>query len=369
MSHVTILGMGTCGDLQPLGALARALRERGHEVQFLTIPDYEDLVHPYGVPFVPVGPRLDDLVRRPEFDRLISQKFEISNFWRCARILREAMYEILEDVVRKVTATDIVVFNPIACFGTHLARSLNVPSLRVLAQPMLPSWKEPCSLWMSSGAFPGPINRVSYEVGRLMLLAFNLNRPVGGRKIRIGRWFNPLTDALDESAQLLAASGSLCGNPGDWPAAVEAAGFWFQQPAPGETLPDELQSFLSAGPAPLYVGFGSMNWNAKAITDKVLTALREWGGRAVLGAGGFTPDAELPPNVFRGGIVSHTLLFPHVSGVVHHGGAGTSNTGAAGAGRPDVLGPSDRGDRRWAGPGQAAQDQSRRIGAAVRATD
>jgi UDP:flavonoid glycosyltransferase YjiC (YdhE family) len=82
-----------------------------------------------------------------------------------------------------------------------------------------------------------------------------------------------------------------------------------------------------------------MPWGAQRNSDIVGKALKLWGGRAVIGRGWGGVRAETLPNTVHViDRVPHTRLFEHVSGVVHHGGAGTTHTGLF-AGRPTFAVP------------------------------
>lgn len=101
-----------------------------------------------------------------------------------------------------------------------------------------------------------------------------------------------------------------------------------------------LATFLQAGPAPVYVGFGSMaGRNPGRVAGVVVDALQAVGQRGLLapGWGGLAPGA-LPPGMHLLGDVPHAALFPQVRAVVHHGGAGTTHAGLR-AGRPTVICP------------------------------
>ncbi|RYE75511.1 MAG: glycosyltransferase, partial [Hyphomicrobiales bacterium] len=90
---------------------------------------------------------------------------------------------------------------------------------------------------------------------------------------------------------------------------------------------------------PIYLGFGSMPWGAARNTEIITRALKMWGGRAVIGAGwGGIKAEDLPPTVYSIAKAPHTELFKHVSGVVHHGGAGTTYAGLF-AGKPTFVVP------------------------------
>ena len=97
---------------------------------------------------------------------------------------------------------------------------------------------------------------------------------------------------------------------------------------------------LDAGPAPAYVGFGSMGGSGGLERTKViLEALEKSGQRGLIASGwGGMKASELPPSVFMLESVPHDWLFPKVSVVVHHGGSGTTAAGLR-AGKPTGICP------------------------------
>lgn len=123
--------------------------------------------------------------------------------------------------------------------------------------------------------------------------------------------------------------------------------------------PTELDYFLSAGPPPIYVGFGSIVINdPKRLTDIILEAARVCGVRVIISRGWSKLGGDDPSSdkVFYLGDCPHgeearlsskyrrrlTLvlewLFKRVSVVVHHGGAGTTACGLVNA-RPTIIVP------------------------------
>jgi len=129
-------------------------------------------------------------------------------------------------------------------------------------------------------------------------------------------------------------------HPADWPANVHTAGFWFLDEAKTWQPPPALQAFLSAGPAPVYIGFGSMTGPYPLrLTGTIVNAVAQSGRRAILqsgwaGMGGTT----LPSSMFLLDLAPHRWLFARVSAVVHHGGAGTTAEGLR-AGAPTLIIP------------------------------
>ena len=105
-------------------------------------------------------------------------------------------------------------------------------------------------------------------------------------------------------------------------------------------LPPKLESFLQAGPPPVFLGFGSMVDSDPAGTTRLLLdAVERVGCRAILARGwAGLGEGPLPESVYGAGPLPHASLFPRVAAVVHHGGAGTTTT-VARSGVPQIIVP------------------------------
>jgi sterol 3beta-glucosyltransferase len=99
-------------------------------------------------------------------------------------------------------------------------------------------------------------------------------------------------------------------------------------------------TFLASGPPPVYVGLGSMSGrDAARLTALVLDALRRAGRRGILLSGwAGLGEQDVGDDICVVRDIPHDWLFPQVSAVVHHGGAGTTGAGLR-AGKPSVLLP------------------------------
>jgi vancomycin aglycone glucosyltransferase len=134
----------------------------------------------------------------------------------------------------------------------------------------------------------------------------------------------------------LAADPVLAPWPGPADLDVVQTGAWLVPDA--RPLPADLLAFLDAGPAPVYVGFGSMRAPAD-MARVAIEAIRTQGRRALVGRGW----ADLAPiddrdDCFAVGEVNQQALFGRMAAVVHHGGAGTTTT-TTWAGAPQVVLP------------------------------
>jgi vancomycin aglycone glucosyltransferase len=112
-------------------------------------------------------------------------------------------------------------------------------------------------------------------------------------------------------------------------------------------LPAELLAFLDAGAPPVYVGFGSLP-APKEFAKMAIDVVRAQGRRVLILRGwaelALVDDRE---DCFIVGEVNQQALFPKVAAVVHHGGAGTT-TAAARAGIPQVVVPQIVDQPYWA---------------------
>src|SRR6185436_8276600 len=88
------------------------------------------------------------------------------------------------------------------------------------------------------------------------------------------------------------------------------------------------------------MGFGSMSsYNGDHAAECVVGALQKTNSRGILLTGWGSPcEAPLPDSVFQLDQAPHEWLFPKMSAVIHHGGAGTS-AAALRAGIPSIVVP------------------------------
>jgi len=157
----------------------------------------------------------------------------------------------------------------------------------------------------------------------------------------------PIKDVLQEIwlspwLTLAAVSPQLCRAQPDWPASVRPCGFLDVPSLDIEgVVSDEAEAFLAAGAAPVYMTLGSWMPRGQAEQAEVLRLLsraaRKAGCRAIIQGHsardcGFVSDDQL----LYVSTAPHQAIFPRCSAVVHHGGAGTTQSATL-AGKPSVV--------------------------------
>jgi sterol 3beta-glucosyltransferase len=339
--RISIFTLGSRGDTQPFCVLGRALIEAGYDVELCAPEPYRPFVESFGLKLRPIGTGLAGLKDSETMNALV--RGGINRFLSLPAFFREArggLVDFLTECWQATEHSDLVIYIPTTFFVADFARMRGIKSVRVALQPMLPTSKYSTALLGSTnrGAL---LNRLSYEIPRIaspiLWTASAGFKAASGKKLHLGALPNPMTYRAAESLNLMAYSSALSPDPGDWPFPAKITGAWFYDAEPQVVLAPDIEEFLAVGPA-IYVGFGSMKWHSEQSANAVFDGIAQWGGRALItsGWGGLTPPANLPDSVMFTGPVHHSLLFPRVAAVVHHGGAGTTAEGLR-HGRPTLI--------------------------------
>ncbi|MBJ7464860.1 MAG: glycosyltransferase family 1 protein [Mycolicibacterium sp.] len=326
---------GSRGDIEPLLALALELQNQGAEALVCAPPDFTELLTAAGVPMVPTGPSVRELVH--------VQKATHKDAPALAAELVATQFGTLETA----RTCDAIVATGLMPAGMRsVAELLEVPYRCVMFTPQVLPSPDYRPLPRPGKPFPEgeTDNRVLWDLD-----AEKVNALYGPalNEHRKARGLAPVDNVRDHTfthTPWLASDpvlSPLHAHPGY---DVVQTGAWI---VPDERpLAPDLEAFLDAGPPPVYVGFGSVTAPERA-AEVAIEAIRTHGRRVLIGSGwaGLTASA---PDCLVIGEVNQQALFPRVAAVVHHGGAGTT-TAAARAGAPQVVIPQIVDQPYWAG--------------------
>jgi sterol 3beta-glucosyltransferase len=340
---ITILTVGSRGDIQPFVALGLGLQQAGHHVTVCTSQNFQAFVEGYGLPYAYMNADLIGLTETPEGKAVMEGKSQLSMLKQVKPLLRKMLDD--EWTAVQQTTPDLLIYHPKTLGAYHLAEKLGIPAVMSLALPLYSPTREFPILLVGSKNLGGWLNKQSYN----MLAGVTL--PYAGminewRKEALGlpprsRFANELVQPNGRpTPTLYAYSPHVVPNPSDWPNNTCATGYWFLDAQKEWQPPNDLATFLEAGAPPVYIGFGSMaGKNPERLGQVAIKALQKSGQRGLLASGwGGLKASHLPDNIFMLESAPHDWLFPRVAAVVHHGGSGTTGAGLR-AGKPTLICP------------------------------
>jgi UDP:flavonoid glycosyltransferase YjiC (YdhE family) len=354
--NIVIQVVGSRGDVQPFVALGKVLKDTyGHRVRLATHPNFKNFVQDEnGLEFFSIGGDPSQLMAfmvknpglMPGFRSIRSgdvgqRRKDVAEYiqgcWHSCYQTGDG--STIESEARPFVA-DCIIANPPSFAHIHCAEKLGIPLHIMFTMPYSPTqaFPHPLANIQSSNADPQLTNYLSYAMIEALSwqgLGDIINR---FRKKCLGLdpvsviWAPGMLQRL-KVPHTYCWSPALIPKPKDWGSHISISGFYFLNLATNYTPAPGLQTFLDAGPPPVYIGFGSIVLDdPNAMTELIFEATKKTGQRVLLskGWGGMGADelqARTPNSVFMLGNVPHDWLFKRVSCVVHHGGAGTTAAG------------------------------------------
>lgn len=340
---IIIIAPGSRGDVQPYVALGKGLKEAGHAVSILAYQDFQNLITSYGLEFVSIGGSVETVAQSLQSLLEQGQLLKIlSSMGTAAQQL--ACQAALSGLVA-CQGSDLIIGGLGGLFvGLVLSEKLGIPFVQAHLFPFTPT-REFASVLIQipQTQLTRWTNGLSHHLTRQMMWqTFRAadNKVRAQLQLAPAPFWGPASLQRQSQAILYGYSPQVLSPPRDWDDCIHVTGYWFLEPPTGWEPPIDLINFLQSGPPPIYIGFGSMPSRKPGETAAlVLQALALTGQRGVMssGWGGLKPE-NLPETVFMIGSTPHSWLFPQMSAVVHHGGAGTTAAGLR-AGIPSIVTP------------------------------
>ena len=354
--RIGIQTWGSEGDIRPMLALGHGLVQRGHHVELVYTDirnrQYEGVASALGMTARSVVTPV--VLDEAESYRLAIRAMRSSNPLISGRVIIDHFFKPAEARMREaaielVDRSDLLVGHLLMHHLRAAAERADKPEVSVtFAHTMVPSRHiRPTGLprlgpWGNAAGW----RLARFALNRLWLSDVNkFRRSLGvppARDLLLDAWASHLLN-------LVAVSPVLCAAPPDWPSWNQVSGFLALPPHPHEILSPSVERFLDAGPAPLFMGFGSLMPTGTAYLSDTVTLLRQAAARAGYRA---IIQAEVEPFDQDGDAIvvrraPHAVLFPRCAAVVHHAGAGTSHS-ALRAGVPSVPVPHLSDQFSWA---------------------
>ena len=344
---VTILALGSRGDVLPYATLGKGLKAAGHQVCIATFENFEPMINGIGLSFHPVQGDARSILNSSSGLSLSESGQNPIRFWRS---VMQSFGTLAQGYARDFSSpalweSDLIINQlPGGLYGYDLAEKLDIPMIMAAVIPLNRTRAFPM-LGFPSRLAPIPgYNAISYRIAEQLVW--------GGFRRTVNRWRQETLGLSKQSfwgyfgqiqkhgvPVLNGFSAQVVPRPSDWGEHIHITGYWFPEGADWQP-PDNLRKFIEVGPPPVFIGFGSMPLRDPERTVKIiLEALKRTGQRGILQVGwAGIGNGEFPENIFQIDYVPYAWLFPRMAAIVHHGGSGTTAFGLR-AGVPSIIIP------------------------------
>lgn len=338
---------GSEGDIRPFLALGGALGKAGHDVELvITELDERDYLHFGALLGIRIRMVASPVLASPaERERAGEALLAIGSVFRQGRYIARRLFEpsvpVMFAAAEELAAScDLLVRHFFHYPAAVAAAKAGIPDVSVSFSPdAIPSATQP----------PADLPDLGRVANRLLwrLANFALDRtflpPVNALRRRHGlpalrhatdAWYSP-------TRNLLAMSPALRPPADDWDERHRVCGFLnLPDAAAADPLPGWLPDFLDEGAAPVFVGFGSLTPKEGAHRRDTLEIIE--GAVRIAGCRAIVQDLGEPGtrhgDILHVGRLPHADVFKRCAAVVHHAGAGTTQTALA-SGVPSVAIP------------------------------
>ena len=349
--RILLMTYGTRGDVEPFLALAEGFVRAGHNVRLAAPETYASLAANTGVEYIPLPGNPEQLAAA-----MVQQAG--GNPLRMIAVMARFVFPLAAAVYERVRAiapgSDAIVHSFLFTqAGYEIAKTLGVPDFSAQMFPMFAPTAEFSAPGFPDLPLPGIYRKMTHTLFNGIfrhgggILYGQVRRAHPDFPSLTGWPFSPSEKRV--TPILFGFSRHVVPRPAEWPASAFVTGYWQSNPPQDVDVPVALRRFLDAGPAPVYIGFGSaIPRDMKKLAGIAAEAIRQTGKRGILS---MEKTADLPeqdsPDLFAVDSIPHRWLFPRMGAVVHHGGAGTTGMGLR-AGIPNILIPFTADQPFWA---------------------
>ncbi|MEO9971215.1 MAG: glycosyltransferase [Hyphomonadaceae bacterium] len=339
---ISIQVLGSLGDVLPYVSLALVLKARGIDVAILAPRDFSELIADYGIEVSEtVEFSLAGWMKEAAERGTLSGPISFFRDWN--RMIQPHIDDVMSHCLEAGRDADLIVSNLICAPARIAAEAHGLPFVLTAQQSVLsPTVEEPCAM-MWRPWHGERFNRVGY--GFVSMANRVIGRSLGRHRKRLGLGRQPaFSDLRSHLGKPLAKISSvpwpvMRERPRDWGAADYLTAYPSLPVSKAGALSEEVQAFLDDGEAPVYVGLGSLSGgHGDKLLGAAIDGLELAGRRGIIAGGLGTQIRSAPQSMLMVGREPHDVLFPRCAAVIHHGGAGTSDT-CLRAGVPQILQP------------------------------
>ncbi len=345
--QIVMMASGTRGDVQPMIALGKSLKAKGHRVRLIAGSNFVEWIESHGLDVYPTVD-IEKLMRSDLGIKWVESPNQREQLKALKLMTNTLIEETVHDTVEGTSGAELLIGGFLAQPYLHaISEKHGIPLITAALQPFRPTSSGSASILPILPRRSNILNRWMGLLGERFTWSIveettNVLRGRLGLSPYSARSYSQASATIPA---LYAISPQVVPPTSDTNSYT--TGYWFlDEPF---TPADDLVRFIENGEPPIYFGFGSMpDSNPSQTLAMVSDVLRRMGRRGVVVSGWSKMKAEQHDDriyLLRG--APHDWLFPRMSALVHHGGAGTVAAGLR-AGKPALIIPHMGDQPFWA---------------------
>ena len=266
--NIGIFTYGTRGDLQPYVALALGLIEKGHNVTLSATEDFKDFVEGFGVPFQPLWGNAEMMMNSPEGQHILQTENPIKLMKYYFKVIHDNRQLLRQSYFEAISKVDYVIANTMTLpiVSTIAEKQHKKMALTYFMPPVVPTKEFPLAEFDFFN-FPW-YNKLTYKIALTFFWKFIKKDTIEYRnELGLPKLKESLLTKINQqkTLDLYCLSPYLIPQPKDWEDHHKITGFINISKPKRENhfldqTPENLSVWLSSGPKPIYIGFGSNEW-------------------------------------------------------------------------------------------------------------
>jgi sterol 3beta-glucosyltransferase len=302
---ITVIAIGSQGDVQPYIVLGAGLKAAGYEVRLATHASFEPAAREHGLEFAAVEGNPREMLETEAGKALMETGGNILIHVRRLKSMANALIQqVLSSTWKACQGTEAIVHSPFGFGSVYAARKLEVPSVAAYHVPFTRTKAFP-SVTMPQlplGRLYNKVSHIFFEQLFWQTFKSSLNEWVAGTlKLPCPPFMGDFGTMHKRGYPIVYGfSPVVIPKPPDWGDRIYITGYWFYERPSDWQPPADLIDFLQSGQAPVYIGFGSMNNRSpEEMTKIVIKALDRCRQRGIIltGWGGLS-KSDLPDHIF-----------------------------------------------------------------------